>query len=308
MADAPAQVAEKAGGALTKKVGPLPLGVWVIALGGTVVVVYAVNSRKDSTGSNTLAVADDGTTGPESRTGDGSVGGWLYQQAQAVSNKTYATNEEWGRAAIQFLIGQGYDAALADIAIRRYLGGLDISVQQRPLVTAAIRGLGPTPEQMNPINELPSDSPVTGGGGGQTNNPPPTPPRNNGGILGFFFGLIDAFLPGLKVNAQNLQVPVNGQNYEIDLDYGADGGGVTVSGPGGDETRVTVPRPSPATISPTAPGQGRTYTVVGGDTLPGIAMKMYGSSLQASKIYNANLEKISDKDNLIPGTVLTIPE
>lgn len=308
MADAPGAVAEKAGGALTKKVGPLPLGVWFIAIGGTVVVVYAVNSKKSSTGGNTLEVAADGTTGPETRTGDGSVGGWLYQQAQAVSNKTYTTNEEWGRAAIRYLIGQGYDAALSDIAIRRYLGGLDISVQQRPLITAAIAGLGPVPEQLGPISELPGDTPVTGGGGGQTNNPPPTPPNNNGGLFGFFFNLIGQLLPGLTVDAQNLQVPVNGQNYEVDVNYGNDGAGVTVTGPGGDETRVGIPAPNPALISPSAPGQGRTYTVVDGDTLPGIALKMYNSSLQANKVYNANLEVIQDKDNLIPGTVLTIPE
>ena len=306
MADPVAEAPAKAGNTLTKKVGPLPLGVWVLILGGTIVIVYAMNARKGSTG-NTLAVAADGTTGPESGTGNGAVGGWLYQQAQAVSKKDYKTNEEWGRAAIQFLIGQGYDAALADVAIRRYIGGLDISVQQRPLVTAALNGLGPPPEQMGPISELPGDGPVTGGGGGGTNTPPPTPPRNNGGILGFLFGLADIFLPGLKLNGQGYKVPVNGSDYTVGVQYGNDGAGVTVVGPSGDETRVDVPRPS-ATQVPVVGSTTRTYTVKQGDTLASIALNQYGSSLQASKIYNANLEVIQDKNNLIPGSVLVIPQ
>lgn len=309
MADPVGDAAGKGVDTLSKKVGPLPLGVWVIALGGTIVVVYAVNSKKGSSTGNTLAVANDGTTGTQSKVGDGSVGGWVSNPAATVSTKkTYATNEEWGRAAIQFLIGQGYDAALADIAIRRYLGGLDITVQQRPLITAAINGLGPTPQQMGPISELPGDSPIPGGGGTTGNHPPPTPPTNTGGLFGFLFGLVDAFLPGLNLKSQNLQVPVNGQNYGVDLSYGSEGAGVDVTGPGGDVTRVGVPRPSAATVTPTPQDTTRTYTVVAGDTIAGIALKEYGSSLQANKIYNGNLEKIQDKDNLIPGTVLVIPE
>lgn len=305
VADAPA----KATGALTKKVGPLPIGVWVILIGGTIVIVYAMNSRGKNNTVNTLEVAADGTTGPESNVGDGSVGGWLYQQSVAVSNKTYTTNEEWGRAAIQFLIGQGYDAALADVAIRRYMGGLDITVQQRPLITAALKGLGPPPEQMGPINEIPGDGPVTGGGGGTPNTPPPTPKPNRGGIFGFVFGLVDLFLPGLKIGANNWKVPVNGMTYDVDLNYGDDGAGVTVTGPGGDETVVGIPRPqNSATQVPVIGTTNRTYIIKTGDTLTSIALAMYGSSLQASKIYNANTEVIANKDNLTPGVTLIIPE
>lgn len=319
VAETTAKTAKGGMSALSKKIGPLPVGAWIGVIAVGVLIAYTVNSRA-GTGtrtSNTLAVADDGTTGPEPNVGDGSVGGWQYQQATAAqAAKTYDTNEKWGRAAIQFLIGQGYDAALADVAIRRYLGGLSISVQQRPLITAAIAGLGPTPEQMNPIDELPTDSPVTGGdgtgstGGGSTNNPPPTPPRNNNGLFGWLFGLVDAFLPGLNIRARNLIVPVNGQDYSVSVGYGADGGSVSVTDPNGAVTDVSVPRTStnPATTVPPAPGSQRTYTVKEGDTLPGIAMAMYGSSLQASKIYNANLSKITDKDRLVAGTVLVIPE
>lgn len=302
--------------ALSKKIGPLPVGAWIAVFGVGILIAYAVNSRAGSgtRAANTLAVADDGTTGPEPDVGSGAVGGWQYQQAVAAqAAKTYDTNEKWGRAAIEFLIGQGYDASLADVAIRRYLGGLDITVQQRPLITAAINGIGPTPEQMNPINELPPDSPITppgSDGGGSTNNPPPTPPRNNGGLFGWIFGLVDVFLPGLNIRANNVQVPINGQNYEVDFSYGTEGGSVGVTDPNGATTDVSIPKSStnPATTTPAAPGSQRTYTVKEGDTLAGISMAMYGSSLQASKIYNANLTKISNKDRLVAGTVLVIPE
>jgi hypothetical protein len=35
---------------------------------------------------------------------------------------------------------------------------------------------------------------------------------------------------------------------------------------------------------------------------------MYGSALQQDKIYNANLSAVPDRDHLIAGTSLSIPE
>lgn len=304
----PAEAASKAGSIASKKIGPLPAGVWLIVLGGTIVIVYAVNSRGGgkSTGA-TLAVADDGTTGADTQSGIG-AGGWSYSAPAPVTPaKTFDTNEEWGRAAIQFLIGQGYDAALADIAIRRYLGGLDISAQQRPLITAAIAGLGPVPNQLGPINELPGDTPVTGTGGGNSNTPQPAPVQRSSGIFGLFSDILDVFLPGLSFSGSGYKVPVGPDTWTVGLGYDSAGGSLNVKGPQGDTTQIGVPR-NPALVTPVAQTPGRKYTVVQGDTLASIALTVYGSSLQASKIYNANLGVITDKDNLTPGAVLTIPE
>jgi hypothetical protein len=300
---------------LNKKVGPLPVGVWIVAIGGGLIIAYTVKSK--SSGGSTLAVAANGTTGPDSGVGNGSVGGWAFQPPTATAGaKTYATNEEWGQAAIAYLIGQNYDASLADAAIRNYLGGLQVSVQQQPLVDAAIRGIGPTPQILNPISGPAPNTPITtgvppvAGGGGGTNTPPPT---NTGGLFGFLFRLADIFIPGISGSLSNINVPVNGQNYGVSGSYGSDKGSVTVTNPDGSTVTVNADpnssTTSNATTTPVATITGtRSYTVVAGDTLSMISIKMYGSALQQDKIYNANAALIPDRDHLIAGTSLNIPE
>lgn len=52
----------------------------------------------------------------------------------------------------------------------------------------------------------------------------------------------------------------------------------------------------------------KTYTVKSGDTLWGIAKKMYGDGAQYMKIYNASKAVVGSNPNLIkPGQVLTVP-
>jgi nucleoid-associated protein YgaU len=49
------------------------------------------------------------------------------------------------------------------------------------------------------------------------------------------------------------------------------------------------------------------YTVVAGDTLGGIAQRLYGDPNQWPRIFNANQDQISDPDQIFPGQVLRIP-
>lgn len=65
------------------------------------------------------------------------------------------------------------------------------------------------------------------------------------------------------------------------------------------------PQPAPATSPGTAPAT--TYTVAQGDTLWGIANKVYGQGDKWPLIYDANRDKIQDPGNIQPGWVLTIP-
>lgn len=51
----------------------------------------------------------------------------------------------------------------------------------------------------------------------------------------------------------------------------------------------------------------RTYTVVSGDTLWGIATRYYGNGAQYPKIYNANRNIISNPNLIYPGQRLVIP-
>ena len=68
---------------------------------------------------------------------------------------------------------------------------------------------------------------------------------------------------------------------------------------GGSSTTdpVTVPR-----------GPGRTYTVVKGDTLSGIAKHFYGKPGDWHRIYEANKVNIKNPDLIYPGQTFIIPD
>lgn len=295
------------GDILTKKIGPLPAVVWVGAIG---LGLYLGYFKKKSSTNPTIPLA----VGTDSGVGAG-AGGWNYQPPAAVVTATYATNEQWGQAAISYLIGQNYSASLADSAIRNYLGGLQVSIQQQPLVDAAIRGIGPTPQILNPVTGPDPTTPITppapAGGGGGTNTPPPAPP--GGGLFGLLFGLVNDFFGNISGSISGVHVPVNGQDYQVSGSYGDNAGTVTVTNPDGSLVTVNAnpltTTNSNATTTPVGTITGtRTYVVATGDTLSSISIKMYGSALQQDKIYNANLSAVPDRDHLIAGTSLSIPE
>ncbi|HEV2375969.1 MAG TPA: Gmad2 immunoglobulin-like domain-containing protein [Streptosporangiaceae bacterium] len=50
------------------------------------------------------------------------------------------------------------------------------------------------------------------------------------------------------------------------------------------------------------------YTVVGGDSLSGIAEKYYGNANMWPVIYEANRQEIQDPNRIFPGQVLRIPQ
>ena len=76
---------------------------------------------------------------------------------------------------------------------------------------------------------------------------------------------------------------------------------------GGSST--TAPATSSPAAAPTAVATAeRTYTVVEGDTLSGIAKRMYGQASAWKRIYDANREVIDDPDLIYPGQNLRIPE
>lgn len=69
----------------------------------------------------------------------------------------------------------------------------------------------------------------------------------------------------------------------------------------------TVTRNTPTSKLPPANGAQKSYTVVKGDTLWGIAKKHYGNGSQWPKIHNANKDKIKDPNKIYPGQVFIIP-
>jgi len=58
----------------------------------------------------------------------------------------------------------------------------------------------------------------------------------------------------------------------------------------------------------TLPGGQRVYTVVQGDTLYGISVKVYNTPRHYERIYEANQERIADPNTLQIGMKLTLPD
>lgn len=155
-----------------KQVGPLPLGAWVVVVGGGLGI--ALWTRQNGSSEEPEIVED--TSGDEG-VGEGpGTPGFLPinpPSSGGTDDGSYETNEEWSRAAIRWLIAQGYDPSLSNNAITKALaGGTDISgnkmsMQEWALWSIALRQFGSPPQ---PVNVLPPTSvpgPVT---------PPPPPP------------------------------------------------------------------------------------------------------------------------------------
>lgn len=164
---------------LKQKVGPLPLGVWLAA--GIVILWYFYRNNQSSTS----AAGANQQTDPAGNVGSidpstGYVYGSPEDQAALASNdetlgtgssgqnattgaQTYADNNAWGIAAVNYLVGLGIDATTANQAVQQYLSSQVLTTAQQGDVNLAIQALGPPPSLPGPTTGNPT--PVTGGTG-----------------------------------------------------------------------------------------------------------------------------------------------
>lgn len=133
-----------------KQIGPLPLGAWVAVVGvGLGIAYYTRNS-----GGAPVEVEDGSSP---SGVGDGSVGGWIPTSpgstGDPIGTPDLSTNESWGTAAINYLIAQGYNPTASDQAIRKYLAGEKLGVQETALVGYALMRFGSPPNPLPPVED-----------------------------------------------------------------------------------------------------------------------------------------------------------
>jgi len=164
-----------------KQVGPLPLGAWVVVVGGGLAIAY----WQRNAGSGEVEIVED--TGAPRGVGEGADYSYVPPTANPGDSDVpeYASNEAWGTAAINWLIAQGYPPGLASSAITKALaGGVDVegnkmSIQEWSLWTLALQHLGSPPYPVNvappstvpgPVNPPPAPVP---------NDPPPSKPPTN---------------------------------------------------------------------------------------------------------------------------------
>ncbi len=161
---------------LTQKVGPLPLWMW-LAAGGA--LWWYFKSKQTAT-----AAAANQQTDPAGNVGSiDPATGYVYgtpedQAAIAASNagsgggsagtnattgaQTYADNNTWGIAAVNYLVGLGIDAVTANQAVQSYLSSQPLTTAQQGDVNLAIGALGAPPSLPGPVSTNPT--PVTGTG------------------------------------------------------------------------------------------------------------------------------------------------
>lgn len=163
---------------LKQKVGPLPLGVWLVA--GLGIWWYISHRQAASTGTTDPA-GNVGTIDPAT----GYVYGSTQDQSALAANAagagasgatnsgtaagstvagTYATNSQWATAAINYLVGLGVDPASANEAIQQYLGSQTLTSTQQGDVNLAIQALGAPPDLPGPVGTQPTPivTPPTG--------------------------------------------------------------------------------------------------------------------------------------------------
>src|SRR3954470_21765554 len=163
---------------LGKQVGPLPVGAWIVVVGSGLGLAYYGYRQQEQP-----KVSEVDNTSGDAGVGTGAVGGWIQTNPQASDTIDVAvtTNEQWGVRAINWLIGQGYPAAVSDSAIRKYLAGNDPkpSIQEFTLQGIALSHFGSPPQPLLPsVNEPPVSVPPP-----VTQKPPPVvkppPPKSS---------------------------------------------------------------------------------------------------------------------------------
>lgn len=172
MADEPdVKAPEGSGGGikakLGKKIGPLPLGVWLLIAAGIFYYVYKKNNAGTSaaSGNQTDPAGNVGTINPAT----GYVAGSQEDQAALSSGSSglgtgtdtgttggstvagqYADNNAWAVAAINYLVSIGVDAVSANTAITQFLSSQTLTTAQQADVNLVIQRLGAPPSPPEP--------------------------------------------------------------------------------------------------------------------------------------------------------------
>lgn len=308
------------GMALDKKIGPLPLGVWLIVVAGGLGLGFYINSRSGG------ASAEEPGEEQQGDSGVGRGGAWvpIAPAPAPPSDEVPETNVEWGKRVLNWLIGMKYDPGIADNAVRKYLYGEKLDLAEQAMINAALVKFGAPPEPIAPV-EVP-----------QPGKQPPSTPQNlvvtgkapTGDSISF------AWSPTSGASGYRMRAVGTEKWWESTgstMFYGGLRGGTEYrfeliayndmgqSPPASITTSTTSTGAAPKPPTPAPPSGPRTHTIRNGDTLWAIALQYYGNANRHQEIYRANSAVIeaaarthgrSTSQNghwIYPGTVITIP-
>lgn len=146
----------KIGDFLTRRVGPLPMGVWILAVGGGLALAWYMNRTtgfdegEEDSDAGLIGPADLGGVGVGS-----APGGPTFAEGAGTfvpQPPSPTTNDEWLVVAASRVVAttQGVSRLAVDRALRLYLLGDELSSAQESIVEIALRQAGPPPEGVSP--------------------------------------------------------------------------------------------------------------------------------------------------------------
>ncbi len=172
-----------------KPIGPLPLGAWIVVVGGG--LGYGYYKRKTSP---ITAIAPQTATG--SGTSQSGVGAGTFDPGPGFANAGSVTsvapttgpttNEEWVIQGINYLIAQKYDPNLADQSLRDYIQGKQLTPAEYALIGIVLARFGSVPQPLPdappaPVVPPQAPPPVVPHPGPPA--PTPAPPKPHGTAL-----------------------------------------------------------------------------------------------------------------------------
>jgi hypothetical protein len=156
---------------LSKQIGPLPLGMWLLVGTGGLGLAYVINTRM----AKSAKAASEPSTQQLTESGVGTGAGQLiYTPPSTVPTENTATNDAWGRNVSNWLVSKGITATAADQAVRKYLAGNALTTAELAMLNLAIVQFGVPPQSLPPAEEQPPDDPTPT----ETPKVPPTAPKN----------------------------------------------------------------------------------------------------------------------------------
>lgn len=289
----------------TKQVGPLPMGAWAILIPGALAAGIWLKNQRDEP---LEPIAPD----PYPDSGKGPAG-WVAPGLNEYipAEPDPETNEQWARKAVKFLLGQNYDAGLADSTIRRYLAGLALSPQEQTLLNEVLRRIGSPPILLPPTDRPPVQSPTTPPGPPVTPPVAPTPipaPRNlritgrTASSISLDWDSVAGAIGYVITERSSLGASLNGSfgssftkmRLAPNLPHTFEVSARTWRGSGGKASITASTLPAAHVAPPPIPiPQVRIHTVRSGDNLWDIAARYYGSGTQWRRVYDANVRVIN---------------
>jgi hypothetical protein len=141
---------------LTKQVAGIPVGAWGVVVAGGLGIAYMLNK-----GANRAETSQEPLVEPGVGTGLVPAGAAFVPSDSSQQDTGPENNQAWGQQALNWLITQGHNATVADNAIRKYLVGETLTLQENALVGLALAKFGAPPEALPPTTVPPIPPPAS---------------------------------------------------------------------------------------------------------------------------------------------------